>query len=297
KYAVRLGANPPQGLDELIEQMQQGVAAMQSLLDSLPSDMRQQLHDLLMDKIGDPDLQRELMELQMNLDIVAPGDELENQYPFRGDEGLDLLQAMKIMDKRQEMDELEKQLEKTQYGGNLDEIDEEKLRDLLGEEAAETLNQLKEFLEILEEAGYFRGKGNQWELTPRGVRKIGEKALGEIYAQLKKSDYGKHAQQDKGAGGERADETKRYEFGDQFHLHLGETIMNGVFRDGPQVPSTSRRTTSRYTSRNSSRRPPPSSCSTSLGRWPCAAHSRRPRRSRSPCTTLSARSSRRIAST
>src|SRR6266508_4547623 len=236
KYGDLFGPNPPQNLEELIEQMQQGVAAMQSLLDSLPSDMRQQLRDLLMDKIGDPDLQRELMELQMNLEIVAPGDDLENQYPFRGDEGLDLLQAMHLMENLQDMDDLEKQLEKTQYDGNLDDIDEEKLREMLGEEAAETLKQLKDFLEILEEAGYIRRKGNQWELTPRGVRKIGEKALGEIYAQLKKSNYGKHLERDKGLGGERAEETKQYEFGDQFHLHLGETIMNGVFREGPQVP-------------------------------------------------------------
>jgi uncharacterized protein with von Willebrand factor type A (vWA) domain len=236
KYGDLFGPNPPQTLDELIEQMQQGVAAMQSLLESLPSDMRQQLQDLLMDKVGDPELQRELMELQMNLDIVAPGDELENQYPFRGDEGLDLLQAMKLMENLQDMDDLEKQLEKTQYGGNLDEIDEEKLREMLGEEAADTLKQLKDFLEILEEAGYIRRKGNQWELTPRGVRKLGEKALGEIYAQLKKSNYGKHQQRDNGQGGERADETKKYEFGDPFHLHLEETIMNGIAREGPQVP-------------------------------------------------------------
>ena len=101
---------------------------------------------------------------------------------------------------------------------------------------AETLKQLKDFLEVLEEAGYIRKKGNQWELTPRGVRKIGEKAMGEIYDQLKKSSYGKHPQRDKGQGGERADETKAYEFGDPFHLHLGETIMNGIVREGPQVP-------------------------------------------------------------
>src|SRR5439155_22360661 len=142
---------------------------------------RRHLHDRLMDKLGDPDLQRELMELQMNLDIVAPGDDLENQYPFRGDEGLDLLQAMKLMENLQDMDDLEKQLEKTQYGGSLDEIDEEKLREMLGEEAAETLNQLNEIFQILDEAGYIRRMRNQWELTPRGVRRIGEKALGEIY--------------------------------------------------------------------------------------------------------------------
>ena len=124
KYGDLFGPNPPQTLEELIENMQQGMAAMQSLFDSLPSEMRQQLQDLLMDKVGDPELQRELFELQMNLDIVAPGDDLQNQYPFRGDEGLDLLQAMNIMDNLQDMDDLEKQLEKTQYGGNLEDIDE-----------------------------------------------------------------------------------------------------------------------------------------------------------------------------
>ncbi|KKL85076.1 hypothetical protein LCGC14_1958340, partial [marine sediment metagenome] len=228
KYGDLFGPNPPQSLDELIEQMQQGMAAMQALVDSLPADMRRQLQDLLMDKVGDPHLQRELQELAINLDILYPSRELQNQYPFRGDEELDLLQAMSLMDDLQGLDDLEKELERTQYGGDLEDIDEEKLRELLGEEAAETLKQLKEFLEILEEAGYIRRKGKAWELTPKGVRKIGEKALGEIYSQLKKSSFGKHALPERGPSGERADETKRYEFGDPFHLNLGETIMNAV---------------------------------------------------------------------
>ena len=235
KYGDLFGDTPPQNIDELIEQMQSGIAAMQSLLDSLPPDMRRQLQDLLMDKVGDPDLQRELNELAINLDILG-GQEMQNQYPFRGDEELDLLQAMNLMGDLQGMDELEKQIERTQYGGDLDEIDEEKLRELLGEEAADTLKQLKDFLEVLDQAGYIRRKGNNWELTPRGVRKLGEKALGEIYTQLKKAAYGKHQEKDKGRGGERADETKPYEFGDPFHLNLSETIMNGIFREGPQVP-------------------------------------------------------------
>ncbi|MCH7576995.1 MAG: VWA domain-containing protein [Chloroflexi bacterium] len=236
KYGDLFGDNPPQSLEQLIEEMQQQASVMQALLDSLPPEMRQQLQDLLMDKVGDLDLQRQLQELSINLDILYPSRELQNQYPFRGDEELDLLQAMSLMDNLQDLDDLEKELERTQYGGDLEDIDEEKLRELLGEEAAETLKQLKEFLEILEEAGYIRRKGKAWELTPKGVRKIGEKALGEIYTQLKKSSFGKHALPERGTGGERADETKRYEFGDPFHLNLGETIMNAVFREGPQVP-------------------------------------------------------------
>ena len=236
KYGDLFGENPPQSLEQLIEEMQQQASVMQTLLDSLPPEMRQQLQDLLMDKVGDLDLQRQLQELSINLDILYPSRELQDQYPFRGDEELDLLQAMSRMDNLQDLDGLEKELERTQYGGDLENIDEEKLRELLGEEAAETLKQLKEFLEILEEAGYIRRKGKAWELTPKGVRKIGEKALGEIYGQLKKSSFGKHPLPERGTGGERADETKRYEFGDPFHLNLGETIMNAVLREGPQVP-------------------------------------------------------------
>ncbi len=234
-YGDLFGPNPPQSLDDLIEQMQAGIAAMQSLLDSLPADMRRQLQDLLMDKIGDPELQRELSELAINLDILSPLRD-HNQYPFRGDEELDLLQAMRLMENLQGLDQLEKQLERTQYGGSLDDIDEEKVRELLGDEAYQTLQQLKDFLEVLEKAGYIRRKGDQWELTPRGIRKLGEKALGEIYAQLKKSAQGKHPVREKGRGGERTDETKAYEFGDPFHLNLGETLMNGIYREGPQVP-------------------------------------------------------------
>jgi uncharacterized protein with von Willebrand factor type A (vWA) domain len=236
QYGDLFGPNPPQSLEELIEQMQRQVAQMQNLLDSMPADMRQQLQDLLMDKIGDPELRDELSELAANLDFLYPSRDLRNQYPFRGEEMLDLTEAMQLMDRMQTMDEVERQLERTQYGGDVDDIDPEKLRELLGDEAAETLEQLKKFLEVLEEAGYIRRRGNTWELTPRGTRKIGQKALGEIYSQLKKENAGKHRLDDAGQGIDRSDETKAYEFGDPFHLHLEKTIMNALRREGTDIP-------------------------------------------------------------
>jgi len=236
QYGDLFGPNPPQSLDELVERMQGQAAQMQNLLDSLPGDMRQQLQDLLSDKIGDPDLQAELSELQMNLEFLSPLRDMRNQYPFRGDEEIDLNEAMGLMDRMQSMDDLERQIERTQYGGDIDDIDEEKLKELLGDEAAETLDQLKKFLEVLEEQGYIRRKGNNYELTPRGTRKIGQKALGEIYSQLKKDSFGKHALRDDGQGGERGDDTKKYAFGDPFHLALDKTIMNSLQREGAAVP-------------------------------------------------------------
>jgi len=235
-YGDLFGPNPPQSLEELVAQMQHQAAQVQNLLDSLPAEMRQQLQDLLMDKVGDPELQAELSELSAVLELLYPMRELRSQYPFRGDEELDLSAAMRLMERMQSMDELERQLERTQYGGNIDDIDAEKLREILGDEAHETLEQLRRFLEILEESGYIRRRGHTWELTPRGVRKIGQKALAEIYAQLKEDSFGKHPVRDTGTGGDRADYIKKYEFGDPFHLHLQETVMNSIFREGPSVP-------------------------------------------------------------
>ena len=236
QYGDLFGPNPPQSLEELIAQMQQQIAGMQNLLDSLPSEMQQQLQELLMDKIGNPEMQAELSELAGNLELLFPMRDLRNQYPFRGDEELDLNQAMELMDRMQAMDELERQLERTQYGGDIDDIDEEKLQEILGKEAKETLDELRKFLEILEDAGYMRRKGDGWELTPRGTRKIGQAAMGEIYARLKKDAFGRHRLNEPGVGNERADDTKPYEFGDPFHLALDRTIMNALQREGPGLP-------------------------------------------------------------
>ena len=236
KYGDLFGDDPPQSLDELLQQMQQQAAAMQNLMDSLPGGMRQQLQDMVSDRLGDPGLQQQLGQLASNLEALMPMRDLRNQYPFRGGEELDLQAAMRLMGEMQDMDQIERQLERTQYGGDLDDIDADKLEELLGEEARETLDQLRQLLEILEEAGYIRKKGNSWELTPRGNRKIGERALAEIYANLKQQNFGKHNVAEFGRYGERADDSKRYEFGDPFHLDLRQTLMNSMHREGPQVP-------------------------------------------------------------
>ncbi|RLT26071.1 MAG: VWA domain-containing protein [Chloroflexi bacterium] len=236
KYGDMFGENPPQSLDELIAQMQAQMQAMQSLMESMPADQRSQLQSLLADKLGDPELEGELSQLSMNLDYLNPGRERSPSYPFRGDEELGLQEAMNLMGEMQDIDEMERSLERAQYDGDLEGVDLDKLRDLLGDESAETLEQLQQLLQVLEDAGYIRKKGDGWELTPQGMRKIGQRALGEIYTQLKKQGIGNHALPKPGRHGERIDDTKLYEFGDPFHLHMGRTIMNAVERDGPQSP-------------------------------------------------------------
>ena len=239
QYSDMFGDDPPKSLEELMAQMQAQMGAMQSLMNSLPQNMQDQLQQLISNKIGDSALADTLSELAENMMQLMPPKEQNTRYPFRGDEDLDLAAAMELMKHMQEIDELERQIERTQFGGDLDDIDLDKLENLLGEDAKKTIEQLKQMLEILEDAGYVRRKGDDdWELTPRGTRKIGQRALVELYAQLKNDSLGKHETHETGHGGERIDDTKPYEFGDPFHLDIRKTIMNSVYRNGPGLPVT-----------------------------------------------------------
>jgi uncharacterized protein with von Willebrand factor type A (vWA) domain len=161
---------------------------------------------------------------------------MRRQYPFRGDDSLSFQEAMRLMSELQEMDQLERQLKRARDPNALDQIDSERVRDLLGEDAYRSLEQLKQLTKLLEEAGYITKRGQRWELTPRAIRKIGQKALQDIFHHLKRSNFGKHESQHRGRGGERVDESKGYEFGDPFLLDLQRTVMNGVMRSGPGTP-------------------------------------------------------------
>ena len=240
QYGDMFGDDPPKSLEELVEQMQRQAAQMQNLMSSLPGDMRQQLGEMMQQRMDEMGMGQELSQLAQNLEALYPMRDLLNQYPFRGQEELDMQAAMSLMGDMQQLDELERALERVQYGGNIEDIDPDLLEELMGEEAREILEQLKQLLELLEEAGYLEKKGNSYELTPRGNRRIGEKALAEIYSNLKRQNFGKHNVPETGRYGDRADDTKAYEFGDPFHLNLKDTISNAILRTapegGPQVP-------------------------------------------------------------
>ncbi|MBO6701083.1 MAG: hypothetical protein JJ921_02000 [Pseudomonadales bacterium] len=233
KYGDMFGDDPPKHLDELLEQMQQQMAATQSLFNSMSPDQQQQLQDMMQGKFGDPELEAELAKLAKELDFLNPQGK---QYNFSGDEEIDLLAAMELMREMAELDQLEQQMQRAQYDGKVDNIDPDKLQELLGDEALEHLEEMKKMLEILEEAGYVTKDGSKWELTPRGTRSLGQKALTEIYAKLKKQNLGNHAVPEEGRFGERIEESKPYEFGDPFHLHMPRTIRNALDREGPGSP-------------------------------------------------------------
>ena len=234
QFGPMFGDNPPQSFDELMERMQQQLGQMQSLMESMSPEMRQELEQAL-SSVLDPETQRAMAEFASLMEQLMPMDDLRRQYPFLGDDSLTMEQAMDLMRQLQEQDQLEEALQQAMRTGNLEEVDPEKLAELLGEEARRAWEQLEQLRKLLEEAGYVTGD-EKMELTARGIRRIGQKALQEVFVHMKKDRVGAHQMDSRGANGDLLGDTKQYEFGDPFLLDLQTTVKNAILRGGPEVP-------------------------------------------------------------
>ncbi len=217
-------------LEDLVERMRQQMGAARQLMQSMSPEQRGQLEDLMQAAMRDEGLRQEMSRLGQNLGSMMPPDHWQRGYQFSGDESLTLEQAMRLMERLDEYDQLESQFRDIRDWDDLSTLDEGKIRDLLGEEEGEHLQQLQQLTQMLEDAGYIKKTRRGFELTPQGVRKIGEKALTDIFADLKRDRMGQHDLRREGGAGDRTDVTKAYEFGDPFLLDIPKTIMNAVQR-------------------------------------------------------------------
>jgi uncharacterized protein with von Willebrand factor type A (vWA) domain len=246
-FMQKHGHNFPPGIenmDQLMEHLQKQMQYVENMLNSMSPQQRAELEEAMMQIMQDPGLQAEMSELAMHLSQMMPP-QPGRQYRFSGDpdESMSMAQAMSIMEQLDQMEQLERELNAARRGDpNLDNIDAEEVEQLLGPDARQALEQLRELAQQLEDAGYLEWDGSQMQLTPRAVRKVGQKALHDIFGMLKKDAFGKHAISIKGRGGERTYDSKAYEFGDPFYLDLNTTLGNAMLREGtaeerrPRVP-------------------------------------------------------------
>jgi uncharacterized protein with von Willebrand factor type A (vWA) domain len=223
-------------LDDLLDHMRRQMAAMQQLMESMSPEQRGQLQSMVEAIMQDPGLQDQMARLNANLGQMMRPEDWRNSYNFSGDEPITLQEAMRMMDRLDQYDQLESDLRDVRNWNDLANLDDNKIRDLLGEEEHEQMDQLSQLAKMLEDAGYVRKTRRGYELTPQGVRKIGQKALADIFQQLKKDRLGQHEMDRAGVGGERTDDSKPYEFGDPFLLDLPQTVMNAIQRGGAGSP-------------------------------------------------------------
>lgn len=226
----------PQSLDELLEQMARSMAQMQQMLNSMTPEQRAQLQQLADSLLEDMDLRWQVEQLGNNLRNAFPQMGWGQRMPFRGDEPLPLDQMGGLLDQLGDIDALENMLRNATQPGQLAEVDLDQARELLGDDAAKSLAELARLAKMLEDAGLIEQREGRMELTPKGIRRIGQRALGDLFKRLLQDRSGRHEIERSGVGHERAHEHKPYEFGDPFHLDVNQTIRNAIWRQGSGTP-------------------------------------------------------------
>ena len=226
----------PTTLDELLEVLARRMAAMQQVLNSMTPEQRAQLQELSDQLMEDLDLQWEVSRLGESLREAFPQMGWEDSRQFTGDQPLDLGGAFEAMEELAELDQLEQMLRGASSPGALAEVDIDRVRDLLDDESAESLERLAEMTRLLTEAGLIENTEEGLTLTPRAIRRLGQNALSDLYRRLSRDRSGRHDQSRAGLGHEREFTTRPWEFGDPFDLDIEQTVRNAVARGGAGVP-------------------------------------------------------------
>ncbi|CAN5886984.1 VWA domain-containing protein [soil metagenome] len=226
----------PRDLDELLEIMARRMAAMQAMLNSMTPEQRQQLQGLSEQLLEDMDLRWQMDQLSSNLQQAFPDMGWNRRYDFSGQDPLGFADAAAVMGELGDLDQLEQLMRSAANPGALAEIDVDRARELLGPEAADSLEKMAELARMLEEAGLIENREGRYELTPAGLRRIGRHALDDLFTKLARDKFGQHELTRTGLGHERSPDTKGYEFGDPFNLHIERTIRNAVSRTGGGTP-------------------------------------------------------------
>ncbi|HZU73592.1 MAG TPA: hypothetical protein VE990_12555 [Acidimicrobiales bacterium] len=226
----------PQSLDELLEQLAEQMAAMQAMLNSMSAEQRAQLQGLANQLLEDLDLRWQVDRLSNNLRQAFPQAGWDRRYSFSGQDPLGFAEAASLMDRLGDLDQLENLLRSASSPGALADVDVDRARELLGDDAARSLDRLSNLAKMLEEAGLIEQREGRYELTPRGMRRIGQNALSDLFSKLARDRLGRHQADRSGVGHERAYETKQYEFGDPFNLSIERTVRNALQRTGGGTP-------------------------------------------------------------
>ncbi len=214
--------------DALAQQDPAEAARRRELLDKLPQRLSEALERLRDMDLADSDARRALEDLLEELDDIRDLEDFTRRYGdlFHGPDALDYEEAVELMRRMEQLKRLEEQL----LSGNVESVNLENLRALLGEDAARSFQLLKDVMMLLVNAGYLTQRESRARLSPKGVRKIGQLALRDIYQGLLRDRPGGHETDHRGIVQIRPEETKPYRHGDPLMLDLVRTLKNALRR-------------------------------------------------------------------
>jgi uncharacterized protein with von Willebrand factor type A (vWA) domain len=220
----------PRTLDELLEQMARRMAAMSRLLASMSAEQRAELQALAEQVMQDMDLAFEVDRLGSNLASMFPEMPWGEPALAGGEDAMPLSATVDAMERLHDYEELDRSLRGDYAGASIDDVDEEALRNTLGEDAVRDLRRLKQIERMLEEAGLVSRRDGRLDVTPKGARKLGERALVRVFEALRRDREGTHDARDTGGLAEPTGATRPWRFGDAGQIAVQRTVFNAVVR-------------------------------------------------------------------
>jgi uncharacterized protein with von Willebrand factor type A (vWA) domain len=227
----------PANLEELVDQLARRAMAAQRLMSSLSAEQRDELAGLMDQALSDAGLAAEMARLADALRARRPEIDMAGwqQESMTGDAPLGLGDATTAVADLADLADLEAALGQDYPGARLDDIDEESIRRSLGRQAVDDMEALRQIERELERQGYLQRTAGKLELTPKAVRRLGETALRQIFADLPEGRLGDHDQHDAGQAGERTGATRPWQFGDEQAIDTPTTVRNALLRDATAI--------------------------------------------------------------
>lgn len=238
----------PEDLEELVDSLVRRMSAAQRLLDSLTDAQREELAGLMAQALDDAGLAAEMSRLSDQLRARRP--DMDQGWPqpgMTGEEPLGLGDATTALAELADLADLEDSLRQDYPGARLDDVDEEAIRRALGRQAVDDMEALRQIERELERQGYLQRSDGKLELTPKAVRRLGQTALRQVFAQLPDGGTGDHAQHDAGQAGEYTGSTRPWQFGDEQAIDAAATVRNALMRQAAPRPSRPQEFRSRRT--------------------------------------------------
>jgi uncharacterized protein with von Willebrand factor type A (vWA) domain len=227
-----------QKLDELLDlerdtleerlPAQPALRQKQEQLDRLSHRLSEALEQLKRYAFEDEQARRDFENLLEELENIRSLEDFQRRYGdlFHGPQSLGYEDALNLMREVERLKQLEEQL----LSGDVERVSLEELRELMGPEALQDFRNLQQMMLLLKDAGYLTTKGGRNRLSPKGIRKIGQLALRDIYQGLLRDRPGGHHADHRGLHEVRPDATRAYQYGDPLNLDLVRTLKKGLAR-------------------------------------------------------------------
>jgi uncharacterized protein with von Willebrand factor type A (vWA) domain len=226
----------PQTLEGLVDSLARRAAAAQRLMNSLSPEQQAELAGLMMQAMQDAGMAGEMSRLADQLRARRPELDWSGRERMRGDTPLGLGDATTALEDIADLDERENALSQNYPGASIDDVDPELLERALGRNAVDDLEALRRIERELQRQGYLQRSDGDLELTPRGLRRLGETALRRVFSSLDARGRGDHDMHDAGAAGDPTGASRQWQFGDEQPIDVVRTVKNSVLRQRGRRP-------------------------------------------------------------